>query len=136
MITIKCWTISGIPFFETPNGGIPKDEMPLFGSKDKALTPSSTTSTATTPAKLDQPMPTSIKGQAWLQGLSNRWKGKPQAETAETEETMFLRHREVSWRISQQFLLCNKKQKKTRQELNQIWGFTNKHLRSDPIDLT
>ena len=67
-----------------------------------ALTPSSTTSTAMTPTKLDQPMPTSIKGQAWLQ-RSSRWKGKP-----------FRGNREVSWRISQPFLLCNKKQKKKR----------------------
>ena len=67
-----------------------------------ALTPSSTTSTAMTPTKLDQPMPTSIKGQAWLQ-RSSRWKGKP-----------FRGNREVSWRISQPFLLCNKKTKKKR----------------------
>jgi hypothetical protein len=71
-------------------------------------------------------MPTSIKGQAWLQ-RSSRWKGKP-----------FRGNREVSWRISQPFLLCNKKNKKKNEAGAQpdLMGFTNKHLRSDPIDLT
>ena len=60
------------PFLKPQIGVYPKTQCHFLSSKKDQTRPSSTTNTAMTPAKLDQPMPTSIKGQALVQGCKSR----------------------------------------------------------------
>ena len=97
---------SGFSHVSLPEGTQRRNAAFWFESPD-ALT-SSTTSTAMTPTKLDQPMPTSIKGQAWLQQWSNRWKERFPGE--------FLNH------------FCSATKKNEAGAQPDLMGFTNKHL--------
>ena len=143
MIIMKCWKISGIAFIETHMGVYPKTRcrtgcFETRPEKPQRLSPAARPAPQWPLSSWTSrcPLPSEAKPGFGV----NQWVDSRENLNRKDRKPWFFQNREISWRIVFQPISATQKKRKNIQgygrSSTRLGGFTNKHSRSDAIDLT